>query len=200
VRFPVNEYVALGELPNGISPRVEVLVTALVHAGIRAEAVPHIQTVEWSKFALFLSWMAPAVLTRLVTYKFQRHPDTAVVVALLVRETGLLAERLGIALEDREPLPIRALCHRPLDEAVAMIREFGTVMGTRAPAHKVSGYSLLDEFRVTLEPHEAPELFDRFLGIIGAEPWGSLRARPRCRFRNRLTVVHGRSTASGGQI
>ena len=75
-----------------------------------AEAVPQIQTVEWSKYALFLSWMAPAVLTRLASCKFQNHPDTAVVVAQLMRETGLLAAQLGIPLEDREPLSAKTLC------------------------------------------------------------------------------------------
>src|SRR2546428_953175 len=110
VRFTVNEYLVLGELPSGISARVQTFVTALVNAGIRADAVPQIQTVEWSKYALFMSWMAPAVLTRLESYKFQTHPDTAAVVALLVRETGLLAAKLGIPLEDRDPLPIKTLC------------------------------------------------------------------------------------------
>jgi 2-dehydropantoate 2-reductase len=136
VRFLVNAALALGEVPAGISTRVQTLVTALIQAGIRAEAVQQIQTVEWSKYALFLSWMAPAVLTRLESCKFHRNPDTAVVVAQLVRETGLLAAQLGIALEDREPLPVKTLCSVPLPEAVATIRHFGTVREARAPAHK----------------------------------------------------------------
>ena len=138
VRFTVNEYLVLGELPAGISARVQTLVTALFKAGIRAEAVPQIQTVEWSKYALFMSWMAPAVLTRLASYKFQTHPDTAAVVACLMRETGQLAAKLGIPLEDREPLPIKSLCTMTLSEAVAAIRRFGEVMAARAPTHKVS--------------------------------------------------------------
>lgn len=55
VRFTGNYNLVLGELPAGLSARVQTLVTALVHAGIRAEAVPQIQTVEWSKYVLFLS-------------------------------------------------------------------------------------------------------------------------------------------------
>ena len=147
VRFTVNEYLVLGELPAGISARVQTLVTALVAAGIRAEAVSQVQAVEWSKYALFMSWMAPAVLTRLESYKFQIHHDTAVVVALLMRETGLLAAKLGIPLEDREPLPIKTLCRVPLSEAVTMIRHFGTVMEARAPAHKVSTLQDLEQGR-----------------------------------------------------
>jgi 2-dehydropantoate 2-reductase len=98
VCFTLNEYLVLGELPAGISARVQTLVTTLVRAGIRAEAAPQIQAVEWSKYALFMSWMAPAVLTRLESYKFQTQPDTAAVMARLVRETGLLAAKLGVPL------------------------------------------------------------------------------------------------------
>jgi 2-dehydropantoate 2-reductase len=105
------------------------------------------QTVEWSKYALFLSWMAPAVLTRLESCKFQTHPDTAVVVAQLVRETGLLAAQLGIPLEDREPLPVKTLCSVPLAEAVATIRHFGREMEARAPTHKHAALQDLERGR-----------------------------------------------------
>jgi 2-dehydropantoate 2-reductase len=113
VRFTLNEYFAVGELPAGTSGRVQALVSALQRAGIRAEASPHIRSVEWSKYAFFMSWMAPALLTRLETYKFLSHPDTAVLVAQLLRETGLLAARLGIALEDPGRFPSRPYAMLP---------------------------------------------------------------------------------------
>jgi ketopantoate reductase len=119
-------------------------VSALVEAGIHAEAAPQVRAVEWSKYALFMSWMAPAVLTRLESHRFQTHPETAKVVARLVRETGLLAAQLGIVLEDREPLPMKALCATTLSDAVATIRRFGAVMEARAPAHKVSTFQDLE--------------------------------------------------------
>jgi 2-dehydropantoate 2-reductase len=144
VRYTVNEYLVVGELPSGVSPRVHAFVDALVRAGIRAEAVDHVQNVEWSKFALFLSWMAPALLTRLPTHLFQSHPDTAVVLTQLVRETGRLAEKLGVSFEDREPLPMKTLATIPLAEAVARIRDFGKVMRERAPAHKISALQDLE--------------------------------------------------------
>src|SRR5262249_53295661 len=147
VRFTVNASLVLGELPAGMSARVRTLVTALVKAGIRAEAVPQIQTVEWSKYAMFLSWMAPAVLTRLESCKFQSHSDTAMVVAQLVRETGLLAAHLGIALEDREPLPVKTLCSVSLAEAVAIIRHFGMMREAQAPAHKHAALQELERGR-----------------------------------------------------
>src|SRR2546430_2365754 len=55
VRFTLNEYFALGELPEGTSARIQALVTALARSGIRTEAAAQIRTVEWSKYALFMS-------------------------------------------------------------------------------------------------------------------------------------------------
>jgi len=147
VRFTLNEYFALGELPEGTSARVQALVTALVRTGIRAEAAAQIRTVEWSKYALFMSWMAPAVLTRLETYKFLTHPDTAAIIVQLMQETALLAAKLGIPLEDRVPLPVKTLCSMSLAEAVATIRHFGAVMEVQAPAHKLSTLQDLERSR-----------------------------------------------------
>jgi 2-dehydropantoate 2-reductase len=147
VRFTLNEYFAIGELPEGTSPRIHCLVDTLSRAGIRAEAAAQIRTVEWSKYAFFMSWMAPAVLTRLETYKFLSHPDTAVIVAQLLRETGQLAAAQGIALEDRGPLPPRILCSVPLEEAVRIIRRAGENMAVQAPAHKISTLQDLERGR-----------------------------------------------------
>src|SRR5712692_938207 len=128
VRFTLNEYFGLGGLPEGTAARVQALVTALVRAGIRAEAAAEIRTVEWSKYALFMSWMAPAVLTHLETYKFLTLPDTAAIIVQLLQETALLAAKLGIPLEDRGPLPVNTLCSMSPAEAIATLRHFGTVM------------------------------------------------------------------------
>ena len=122
-------------------------MTALARAGIRAEAAAQIRTVEWFKYALFMSWMAPAVLTRLESYKFLTHPDTAAIVAQLLQETARLASRLGIALEDRGPLPVKTLCGMPRVEAVATIRRLGAVMEAQAPAHKLSTLQDLERGR-----------------------------------------------------
>lgn len=147
VRFTLNEYFAVGELPAGISERVQTLVSALARAGIRAEASPHIRSVEWSKYAFFLSWMAPALLTRQETYKFISHPDSAMVVAQLIQETGLLAARLNIALEDRGPFPIKTLCSVSLADAVTIVRRVGETMATQAPTHKISTLQDLERGR-----------------------------------------------------
>jgi 2-dehydropantoate 2-reductase len=147
VHFTLNDYFALGELPQGTSARVQTFVDALVRAGIRAEASAQIQTVEWSKYALFVSMMAPAALTRLETYKVYADPDVALIVARLVRETARLAARRSISLEDRGLLPIKTLSSVPLDEAVVRIRHVGEALASRAPTHKISTLQDLERGR-----------------------------------------------------
>ena len=147
VRFTLNDYLALGELPQGTSGRVQALVDALLRAGIQAEAAAQIQTVEWSKYALFVSMMAPAALTRLETYKVYADPDIACMVAWLIRETALLAAKRRIALEDRGLLPIHTLCSVSFDEAVARIRQVGEALASRAPTHKISTLQDLERGR-----------------------------------------------------
>jgi hypothetical protein len=163
--------------------------------------------------------MAPAVLTRLESYKFQIHHDTAVVVALLMRETGLLAAKLGIPLEDREPLPIKTLCSVPLSEAVTTIRHFGTVMEARAPAHKVSALQDLEQGR-RLEVEETlgyavrkgAGRFPQWRPVIGSsrastspsgEPnrrlWEGVRGRRCGRHRRRRPEARGPGARGGAR-
>src|SRR5215471_499869 len=70
VQFTINQGFFLGELPAGISDRVQTLATTLERAGMVAKVTPSIQSLEWSKYVILVSGMALAVLTRLETYKF----------------------------------------------------------------------------------------------------------------------------------
>ena len=147
VRFTLNDRLALGELPEGTSGRVTELASILARAGLRAEVSAHIQTVEWSKYALFVSAMAVAALTRLETAKFMSDPDAARLVVQLVQEIGRIAAHLGIPLEDAGLLPIKTLCSESRGEAVERLRQFGAVMAGRAPTHKVSTLQDLERGR-----------------------------------------------------
>src|SRR5262249_34348777 len=81
VRFTGNQGFYLGELPEGTSARVQTLGDLFNRVGIVAQVTPSIQVLEWSKYVAFVSWMAPAVLTRLETYKFLQEAQTASIVA-----------------------------------------------------------------------------------------------------------------------
>ena len=139
VRFTVNEWFCIGELPEGTSERVQALVTMLARAGIRAEASPRIRSVEWTKYVVGVHWMALAALSRLETYKIFKHPDLAYVAAMVTREMAQLAARLGIPLLDLGAFRAKTLSSVPLEEAVANVRQVGEMMEANgATAHKVS--------------------------------------------------------------
>ena len=147
VRFTLNERLAVGELAGGTSKRAEALAAALVRAGLKAEASPHIRTVEWSKYALFVGGMAVASLTRLTTARFLGDPDGALLMARLMRELGSIAARLGIPLEDAGPIPIKTLCSGTLPQAIEHVQRFGALLAQRAPAHKISTLQDLERGR-----------------------------------------------------
>jgi 2-dehydropantoate 2-reductase len=147
VRFTTHTGLFLGEFPTGTSARVHALVDTLTRAGIRATASPQMQTVEWSKYVLFVSTMVPAVLTRLASYQFFKDPDEALIIAQLMHETALIAAKLGIPLDDDGMLPIKTLCRVSLDEAVSILQRFGAAMEVDAPAKKVSALDDLERGR-----------------------------------------------------
>ena len=147
VRFTLNERLALGELPAGMSERATALAATLVRAGLRAEASPHIQSVEWSKYLLIASGAAVSALTRLTTAQFLNDPDESLLVARIMQELGQIAGRLGIPLEDSSLLPYKTLCSGSLAEAVEHVRQFGAAMAARAPGHKISTLQDLERGR-----------------------------------------------------
>jgi len=147
VRFTLNERFAVGELAGGMSERAQSFAATLVGAGLKAEASPHIPTVEWSKYVLFAGGMALASLTRLPTATFLGDPDGALLTARVMRELGQVAARLGISLEDAGPLPIKTLCSGTLPEAIEHVQRFGALLAERAPTHKVSTLQDLERGR-----------------------------------------------------
>ncbi len=147
VRFTVNQGISIGELPQGISERVTRLVGTLERAGILAEATEQIQAAEWSKFGGWVGWTALAVLTRLETYKFLSDAATAVVGVRLMRETAALATQMGVPLEDNPPFNVKTIAAVSEQQAVEILQETGTMMGSRAPTHRMSGLQDLERGR-----------------------------------------------------
>jgi 2-dehydropantoate 2-reductase len=147
VQFTLNGGLCVGELPEGTSPRSQELVDALTAAGIKAAAMPNIQSIEWSKFAAWVGGMVLSVLTRLETYRLFLDPDVALVGARLIRETGAVATKQGIALQDVPPFLVKKLSSGTEAEAVEALRGFGEMMRANAPTHRVSGLQDLERKR-----------------------------------------------------
>ena len=148
VRFTYHDNLCVGELPEGTSERVQAFATTLAGAGINVEMSPQIQTVEWSKYVVFLSMMAPAVLTRLETYKMLKDPDLAHLLVVLARETAQLPAKLGIPLEDRGMIRAKTFSSVPIEEGVAILHHIGKTMEDQgATAHKISTLQDLERGR-----------------------------------------------------
>jgi 2-dehydropantoate 2-reductase len=153
VLFTRNVGLYLGELAGGDSARAQHLARTLDAAGVRAAATPEIQTLEWSKFCGWVGLMALSVTTRALTWRYLSDPDSALLVARLVREMGGLVRALGIGLSDRAVLPAASLCALGESDAVALIMKIGDEYRRNAPSHRMSSLQDLEAGR-PLEVHE----------------------------------------------
>ena len=138
VRFTVNQGLYLGELPEGTSSRVQTLGDTFARAGILAQVTSSIQSFEWAKYLAFVSWMAPAVLTRLETYKFLQEAQTASIVAAILHEMTQLATTSAIVLEDITFFPTKTLSQLAFDDLVTRLQQMGDELASQAPLHKIS--------------------------------------------------------------
>ena len=138
VRFTVNQGLYLGELPEGTSSRVQTLGDTCARAGILAQVTPSIQSFEWAKYLAFVSWMAPAVLTRLETYKFLQEAQTASIVAAILHEMTQIATAHTIVLEDITFFPTKTLSQLAFDDLVTRFQQMGDQLASQAPLHKIS--------------------------------------------------------------
>jgi 2-dehydropantoate 2-reductase len=138
VLFTRNVNIFVGELGGGESARAQRVAAALESSGVHAAATVEIQTLEWSKFCGWVGLMALAVTTRALTWKFLADPDSALLLARLVREMGVLAGALGIRLSDRAVLPAATMCAGSESEAVAMLMKLGAEYRATVPEHRMS--------------------------------------------------------------
>jgi len=153
VLFTRNVGILVGELSGGESARARRLAQTLDGAGVRAMATPDILSLEWSKFCGWVGLMALSVVTRAPTWKYLSDPDSALLIARLVREMCTLARALGIRLSDRAVLPAARLCTATESEAVALVLQLGEEYRRSAPDHRMSALQDVEASR-PLEVHE----------------------------------------------
>ena len=149
VRFTRSEGLYAGELPSGISDRVEAIVGTLRAAGVKAVASERILAAEWSKYVAWMGLTPVAVLSRFLTHRTLQDADLARLQVTLVREGALLAERQGIALEDIGGLLIpKTLSSLPPPEAAARLRSIGDAFEQQGvTSHKMSALQDLERGR-----------------------------------------------------
>ena len=167
ILFTRNEQICIGELDGGVSARATRIAKVIDDSGVRAGAVGDIQSLEWSKFAAWAGMMVSAVTTRTHTWKYLVDPDSAFVLARLVREIGVLSAARKITLSDQSTLPVATIARVSEAQAVAILQDIGNRMRLGAPDHRMStlqdmeggrpleieetlGYAVLDAARSNL--------------------------------------------------
>ena len=144
VRFTANQGFYLGELPEGTSARVQTLGDTLERVGIVAHVTPSIQALEWSKYVAWVCGMAPAVLTRLESYKILQDAQMASIMAAMLHEMTQIATARGLALDDMALFPTKTLSALSLDDTVTQLRHIGDRWASLMPHRKISALQDLE--------------------------------------------------------
>jgi 2-dehydropantoate 2-reductase len=144
VVFTRNANIYLGELDGSHGARAQRIASTIDATGVRSTAVENIQSLEWSKFASWAGMMILSVTTRAFTWKFAMDPESALVLARVVREVGLLADARHIRLSDQSVLPVATICRSSEQEAVAAIQRVGLELKSSAPEHRMSSLQDLE--------------------------------------------------------
>lgn len=147
VLFTRNVNLLIGELAGGESLRAQQIARTLDASGVRSDAVPDILSREWSKFASWAGFMVLSVATRAATWKYLVDPDSALLLARLVREVGTLAGACGIQLTDQSLLPVASMCRNSEQQAVEVVRNAGREFMANAPHHRMSSLQDLEAGR-----------------------------------------------------
>ena len=125
-------------MPEGTSARVQTLGETLERVGIVTHVTPSIQALEWSKYVAWVCAMAPAVLTRLETYKLLQDAQIASIVAALRHEMAQIATLRDIALADLAFFPTKTLSELSVDDTVTQLRHIGDRWASLMPHNKIS--------------------------------------------------------------
>jgi len=96
----VEPFVALGELDNHSSERVERLAAALSDAGVDTKVSPDIQSSLWQKLLFIAPVSGLGALTRVSVGELRSSPETYSILRDAMEEIVALAVACGVALAD----------------------------------------------------------------------------------------------------
>jgi 2-dehydropantoate 2-reductase len=147
VLFTRNVNVLIGEPRGGVPEPVLSLAQTIDSSGVRASAVPDIQSHEWSKFAGWVGLVGVSIAARTVTWKYLMDPGAALVLVRLVREVHQLASRAGVAFTDDSMFPVASLCAGTEEAAVRIMNDIGRQFRDNAPQHRLSTLQDVDAGR-----------------------------------------------------
>jgi 2-dehydropantoate 2-reductase len=96
----------------------EKMKTVFNNAGLRAEVVDDIKSVEWAKLIRMACAGALSILTRLETYKMLKNPDISYCYVQLMREMANIAKADSVKLRDYPMMEITPFTEPALEDAV----------------------------------------------------------------------------------
>lgn len=136
-RTPAHR-VIVGELPRGISPRVNDVVAMFANAGAQAETSEDITVALWQKFVFLSSLAAGCGLARLPLGPVRDNPLGARFFDRAVREAVGVGRARGVALpEDEADQAISRIQSLPADTQPSLLLDIWS--GTRTEVDVLSG-------------------------------------------------------------
>jgi len=116
----------LGELDDRKTERVSNIAHMFNSAGLKAEIVDDIRSVEWTKLTLAASFMALSSLTRLENQKIMRNQWLASLYVQLVKECADVAKGVGVQLKEYPSMEIiKSVADADFDTAVELVVKSG---------------------------------------------------------------------------
>lgn len=129
VYYTTDGTTSFGEFDGRRTERVESIVSMFKNAGLKAELVDDIRSVEWTKMVLATPGLGASALTRLPIHKIQRNRHLASLYAQLVREAAEVAKRDGAKLMEYPALEmIKRIVDSDFDRAVEVVVQNGLAL------------------------------------------------------------------------
>ena len=126
VKYTTDGTTSFGEFDGRRTERVENIVRMFVTAGLKAELVDDIRSVEWTKLTLAVPGLASSSLTRLEVHKVMKNRLLASLYAQLVKESAKVAVKDGARFGDYPDLEfINGIIDADFDSAVELLVENG---------------------------------------------------------------------------
>jgi len=126
VEYTTDGITSFGEFDGSRTERVENIVSMFHKAGLKAEVVDDIRSVEWTKLVLAVPGMAVSSLARLEFHKVLKNKLLASLYAQLVKESAEVALKDGAVIERYPDLEfIKGIIDADFDHAVELLIENG---------------------------------------------------------------------------
>jgi 2-dehydropantoate 2-reductase len=155
VRVAARGMTYLGELPGGMSPRVEAAVELLRRAEIPIEAAADIRSVIWSKECNAVGVFGVTVLARVSSPGMGRSPHLVRAYLSLIREVGAVADAYGVRIGDYAGFSIRTYLDLSDDEVLALFAS----RARPAEPGAVESYSSMAQDLLAGRPMEVDQIF-----------------------------------------